>query len=247
MKDCRFLLPFVDELRKLYPDHKIEWVRDDTNTEYERINIDDKTFIYTEIGHTLDELGKDKVVSASIVVEFQNLSSVSEFMGWSIDDPYSVINERINELAKNDEKIAVARNLDLGNWYDIHPLDKRVIGTRAIDETLRLFYGKDIKEPIKLINHKFNDDGSVTLEFNRTPYLINGNNGFEVSDGTKYSYECNVVCENNVVTVSASYAIQSIRYGYTCKMNSDIMNDVSKMVTIFDSDNNPLDLFVINK
>lgn len=99
MKDCRFLLPFVDELRKLYPDHKIEWVRDNTNTEYERINIDDKTFIYTEIGHTLDELGKDKVVSASIVVEFQNLSSVSEFMGFTIDDPYSVIHERTVRLS----------------------------------------------------------------------------------------------------------------------------------------------------
>lgn len=99
MKDCRFLLPFVDELRKLYPDHKIEWVRDNTNTEYERINIDDKTFIYTEIGHTLDELGKDKVVSASIVVEFQNLSSVSEFMGFTIDDPYSVIHEKTIRLA----------------------------------------------------------------------------------------------------------------------------------------------------
>ena len=99
MKDCRFLLPFVDELRKLYPDHKIEWVRDDTNTEYEKINIDDKTFIYTEIGHTLDELGKDKVVSASIVVEFQNLSSVSEFMGFTIDDPYSVIHERTVRLS----------------------------------------------------------------------------------------------------------------------------------------------------
>lgn len=99
MKDCRFLLPFVDELRKLYPDHKIEWVRDDTNTEYERINIDDKTFIYTEIGHTLDELGKDKVISASIVVEFQNLSTVSEFMGFTIDDPYSVIHERTVRLS----------------------------------------------------------------------------------------------------------------------------------------------------
>ena len=99
MKDCRFLLPFVDELRKLYPDHKIEWVRDDTNTEYERINIDDKTFIYTEIGHTLDEFGKDKVVSASIVVEFQNLSTVSEFMGFTIDDPYSVIHERTVRLS----------------------------------------------------------------------------------------------------------------------------------------------------
>lgn len=99
MKDCRFLLPFVDELRKLYPDHKIEWVRDNTNTEYERINIDDKTFIYTEIGHTLDELGKDKVISASIVVEFQNLSSVSEFIGFTIDDPYSVIHERTVRLS----------------------------------------------------------------------------------------------------------------------------------------------------
>ena len=92
-------MPFVDELRKLYPDHKIEWVRDNTNTEYERINIDDKTFIYTEIGHTLDEFGKDKVVSASIVVEFQNLSSVSEFMGFTIDDPYSVIHERTVRLS----------------------------------------------------------------------------------------------------------------------------------------------------
>ena len=99
MKDCRFLLPFVDELRKLYPDHKIEWVRDNTNTEYERINIDDKTFIYTEIGHTLDEFGKDKVVSASIVVEFQNLSSVSEFMGFTVDDPYSIIKERTVRLS----------------------------------------------------------------------------------------------------------------------------------------------------
>lgn len=94
MKDCRFLLPFVDELRELYPDHKIEWVRDNTNTEYEKINIDDKTFIYTEIGHTLDEFGKDKVVSASIVVEFQNLSSVSEYMGFTIDEPYSIMNEK---------------------------------------------------------------------------------------------------------------------------------------------------------
>lgn len=78
MKDCRFLLPFVDELRKLYPDHKIEWVREDTNTEYEKINIDGKTFIHTEISHTLDELGKDKIISANIVVEFQNLSTVSD-------------------------------------------------------------------------------------------------------------------------------------------------------------------------
>ena len=165
------------------------------------------------------------------------------------EDPYgySIINERINELAKTDEKIAVARNLDLGNWFDIHPLDKRVIGTRAIDETLRLFYGKDIEEPIKVVSYKFNDDGSVTLKFNRTPYLVNGSNGFEVSDGNKYQYDCTTICENNKITIYAAFPIQALRYGYTCKMTTEIKNDVSKMVTVYDSDNNPLDLFVIEK
>ena len=36
---------------------------------------------------------------ASIVVEFQNLSTVSEFMGFTIDDPYSVIHERTVRLS----------------------------------------------------------------------------------------------------------------------------------------------------
>ena len=159
---------------------------------------------------------------------------------------YSIINERINAVAKEDGKVAVARNLDLGNWFDIHPLDKRVIGTRAIDETLRLFYGKDYAEPIKLTSYSFNEDGSVTLTFNRDASLLNGSNGFEVSNGNKYSYDCNVVCEGNTITVSTNYQIASVRYGYTCRMNNDNKNDVSKMVTVYDSDNNPLDLFVIN-
>jgi sialate O-acetylesterase len=162
-------------------------------------------------------------------------------------DPYaySIINERINELAKNDDKIAVARNLDLGNWYDIHPLDKRVIGSRAIDETLRLFYGKDIAEPVYLKSYKFNDDGTVTLELSKNVKLLNGTNGFEVSDGNKYTYDCKVEVNNNIVTVSANFAIKQLRYGYTCKMTTDIKNDVSKMVTIYDNNNMPLDLFYI--
>jgi len=92
MKDCKFLLPFVDELRALYPDHKIEWVRSDYDTEHEQITIDDKPYIFTDIGYS-EEPGDDgfpkKVFHASIVVEFNNISTVQNFGGIMVNDPYA--------------------------------------------------------------------------------------------------------------------------------------------------------------
>jgi hypothetical protein len=92
MKDCKFLLPFVDELRALYPDYKIEWVRSDYDTEHEQITIDDKPYIFTDIGYS-EETGDDgfpkQVFHASIVVEFNNISTVQNFGGIMVNDPYA--------------------------------------------------------------------------------------------------------------------------------------------------------------
>lgn len=77
--------------------------------------------------------------------------------------------------------------------------------------------------------------------------LVNGNNGFEVHDGGKYYYDCEVSVSGSTVTVSAKFPIAKLRYGYTCKMNTSIMNDVSKMVTIYDKNDIPLDLFSISR
>lgn len=54
---------------------------------------------------------------------------------------YSIVNEKINEVAKEDELVAVAINVDQGDWNDIHPADKHAIGNRAASETLRRFFG----------------------------------------------------------------------------------------------------------
>lgn len=96
MKDCKFLLPFVSELQKLYPDHKIEWVRSEYDTEHEKINIDDVTYIYTDIGFSEgtpdpnDPLGRTpQVFHASIVVEFNNISKVQNYGGLIVNDPYA--------------------------------------------------------------------------------------------------------------------------------------------------------------
>ena len=158
---------------------------------------------------------------------------------------YSIINEKINKVAANNPNIVVARNLDLGDWKDIHPKDKREIAKRAAYETLRVFYKKDKEEQVKVNSYTFNDDGSVTIILSRDVKLVNDNNGFEVCINGKYTYDCNVTVNGNEITVTASGEITKVRYGYTCNMTEEVMSDVSKMVTIYDLNCFPLDLFLI--
>lgn len=160
---------------------------------------------------------------------------------------YSVVNEKINLVASNDPYTVVARNLDLGDWFDIHPADKREIAKRAANEALRVFFNIDKPTPITVTEYEFNSDGTVTITLSANANLVNGTNGFEVYVGNHYTYDCNVSISGNKITVSASGEITAVRYGYTCKMNEEIKNDVSKMVTVYDGNGLPLDLFLISK
>mgnify|MGYP003324819673 CR=1 FL=1 len=76
---------------------------------------------------------------------------------------------------------------------------------------------------------------------------MNGTNGFEVYVNNKYTYNCNVTINGNKLTITADGEITKVRYGYQCNMTEEIMNDVSKMVTVYDTDGFPLDLFLIEK
>ena len=158
---------------------------------------------------------------------------------------YSIVNEKINKVAKEDPYVVVARNLDMGDWFDIHPKDKRELGNRAACETLRVFFKKDYEAPIEVSSYSFNNDGTVTITLSSEAVLRNGTNGFEVYVNGGYSRKCTVSIEGNVITISAKGVITKVRYGYTCEMTDEIKNDVSKMVTIYDKNGLPLDLFII--
>ena len=160
---------------------------------------------------------------------------------------YSIVNERINYVADTEPNVVVARNLDLGEWKDIHPKDKRTVASRAAYETLRVFFKKDKAAPIEVSGYTFNADGSVTVELSTTANLINGTNGFEVYVNNKYTYNCTVTVNGNKLTITADGAITKVRYGYQCNMDEVTMNDVSKMVTVYDPNGFPLDLFLIEK
>ena len=174
--------------------------------------------------------------------------TVCELARYEMDPlAYSTINEKINKVADEDQYVIVARNLDLGEWNDIHPKDKREIAKRAAYETLRVFYGLDKDAPIDFTSYTFNNDGTVTITLSAEATLVNGTNGFEVYVNGAYTYNCNVSINGNTLTVSASGEITKVRYGYTCQMTNEIKNDVSKMVTVYDGNGFPLDLFLIEK
>lgn len=160
---------------------------------------------------------------------------------------YSIVNANINKVAKEDPYMVVARNLDLGDWFDIHPVNKREIGRRAAYETLRVFFKYDKPEPVKVVDYSFNFDGSVTIKLSSEAELVNGVNGFEVYVDGAYTYDCVVTINGDELTVRAGGEISKVRYGYTCLMNEQIKNDVSKMVTVYDKNGFPLDLFLIEK
>ena len=160
---------------------------------------------------------------------------------------YSIVNEKINNVAKEDKYMVVARNVDLGDWNDIHPKDKREIAKRAAEETLRVFFKMDKPEPVKVTDYTFNEDGSVTINLSCAAKLVNGHNGFEVYVNGKFTYNCNVTIDGSKITVKADGEITQVRYGYTCDMTDAIKADVSKMVTVYDNNGNPLDLFFIEK
>ena len=162
-------------------------------------------------------------------------------------EAYSVVNEKINLVAKKDPYVVVARNLDQGEWYDIHPKDKREIAYRCAYETLRVFFKKDKAAPITVTGHKFNDDGSVTINLSDEANLVNGANGFMVYVNGKYTYDCEVSINGSVLTVKAAGEITKVKYGYTCKVTDEIAADVSKTVTVYDLNGFPLDLFLISK
>ena len=158
---------------------------------------------------------------------------------------YSTINEKINKVAKEDKNVAVAINVDGGDWNDIHPADKHDIGNRAAYETLRLFFGKTVTSAPVVNSFERIDSKTVKLILSENVILKNGKNGFEVKNSLGWSYDVSVSVTGNEITISSDKDFTSVRYGYTVQITNEIREDVSKFVTVFDTEGYPMDLFNI--
>ncbi len=159
---------------------------------------------------------------------------------------YSTINEKIGIVAKEDKFVCNAINLDQGDWADIHPRDKRVIGSRLADETLRNFFGKDKNAAPEVVDYVVVSDTKVYIVMSENVVLKNGANGFQILTEAGYSSNCTVSLNDSIITVSSSVPFTEIRYGYDFEKTAEIVENLSKTITIYDEEGLPCDMFSIN-
>lgn len=159
---------------------------------------------------------------------------------------YSRINEEISAVAQKDPLVTVALNLDQGDWNDIHPKDKRAIGIRAGNETLRSFFGVAKNAAPVVTGWKRISETEAEIALSENVVLKNGSNGFEVFTDEGYTYDCTVTVRENAVTVSSAVPFTKIRYGHNFRVTEEAVADVSKSVTVFDAEGLPLDLFTLD-
>lgn len=164
------------------------------------------------------------------------------------EDPaaYSVINEKIGIVTKSDVYVCNAINLDQGDWGDIHPKDKRAIGTRLADETLRNFFGKNENIAPYVVSYELVSSNEIKLVMSENVVLKNGANGFEILTDSGYSFKCEASAEGNVITLTSALSLKGVRYGYDFEKTAEIVADLSKTVTIYDEQGLPCDMFLLN-
>ena len=160
-------------------------------------------------------------------------------------DAYSVINEKIVAVAREDQFVCNAINLDQGAWEDIHPKDKRTIATRLANETLRNFFGKDENAAPEVVSYEIVSDKEIKLVMSENVVLKNGSSGFEVLTESGYSLNCNASLNGKVITVTSSVPFTAVRYGYNFEKTAENVEDLSRTITIYDEDDLPCDMFLI--
>ncbi|MBE6634371.1 MAG: sialate O-acetylesterase [Ruminococcaceae bacterium] len=143
------------------------------------------------------------------------------------------------------ENVALSISIDLGYEVDVHPRDKTVYARRAAEITLHRFYGLEISPfPSVAAAERITETiVSLTLTGGDGFELRNGINGFQVStDGEKWFAIEQADIDGNVLTLVAAEPFRYIRYGV---IYYPTLLDFSKHVTVYNTDGNPLDQFIL--
>ncbi len=170
---------------------------------------------------------------------------------WEFPEKWSVIREKQQAIVAGDSNHCMTVNLDLGDWHDIHPQNKALFAERAVEETLKTYFGKKDITPYPTVKSVERiSDTQVKITFDGVGdglKVTELGNGFEVSsDGKNYQTITSIHSDGNTVTLTAADKITHIRYGYkTNYTNVNYQTDVSLLLSVWNSYGKPLDQFVL--
>lgn len=147
---------------------------------------------------------------------------------------WALMREVQSQTAQNTPNTGVGINIELGEWNDIHPADKKTVGQRLALQAMKLSYGeKDIVASGPTYASHQIKDGKVILSFDNVGSGLDSSNGEELShfaiagEDKQFRWANAVIKDNKVVVWNEEVSNpQYVRYAWAD--NPDFANLANK-------------------
>lgn len=174
---------------------------------------------------------------------------VDKYSNYAVVDEYAWFESRTLQMiaAQNVDNATYCVANDLGSYDDIHPLDKKVIATRAAHAFISKFYGSTETLTGPRYESYTVNGSSIEITFTNVGSgleLRNKNLGFEIMN-ENYEYEVAEVeiIENNKIRITGTTdAPKGFRYGYTnvySTLTEEEQKDVKNAVCLYNKEGYP--------
>ncbi|MFT3752819.1 MAG: sialate O-acetylesterase [Paludibacter sp.] len=124
---------------------------------------------------------------------------------------------------------AMSVNIDAGDWNDIHPMNKKVIGERLAKLAQKLAYNEKITASAPMVKNVILKNRKVIISFSRSGHCLKTSNGptpqeFAIAGANNKFVWAKAKISGNKVIVSSENILQPVKVRYAWADNPDKAN-----------------------
>ncbi|WOI54792.1 sialate O-acetylesterase [Parvularcula sp. LCG005] len=156
------------------------------------------------------------------------------------ESAWAELRQAQNEVAASDEWVGMAVTHDIGDRYDIHPTQKRVVAERLALIAKKMLLGQDLQASGPMPVSATLADGKVVVDFTEGPLATYGFNkaiGFEVCAENNCQYtDATVSVDGVVLDVPTDVTPDKIRFCWADSPVCNLYNDADLPTAPFEMD-----------
>ncbi len=140
---------------------------------------------------------------------FVQLPNFMDYNYLPSESDWARLREAQLHAAQKSPNTALAVAIDLGEWNDIHPDNKKSVGDRLAIAASKLIYGEKVESSGPILKKQLIENERITLEFDHIGKGLSTNDGEKLSDFSVAGFDKKFVwadakIENNKIIVSSN-------------------------------------------
>ena len=195
-----------------FPICGVLWYQGETNAVYPKNNPYPKELWYREVMDTLIEDWRDAFKNPELPFYIVQLSAYPK--GNEAGTGLCKIREAQEELGK-EENIYTVVSVDIGEYDNVHPADKKPVGERLARTALATYYGKDVEWMSPTVRDIEVKDGEIVITFDHAKSLISKGDkaeGFFVTSKNGSTAPATVFLDQNTARIPYSDDIEIVGF-----------------------------------